>query len=396
MAHNSRIRADLAAWANGSAVLNTDYDTLDQAQFESINGDKGGIWVPANKIILSGALGASLELQMPFKAYGTSAHLAALQAQNWPERAAFSTTALNNTPLAVAWLPSVGGSPLYVVLDTAKKIYTSTDGVGGWVAGPTLANLGTLKPELSVGQLDGASIFLATGGPDFYTSADGAAWTDRTPLSIASSGCSAYSASLNRWVFVSSSNIDYATGTTAGFAAWAAATVPAAWASNSGGCSRLVWNGSLFVALPVGSYNKCLTSPDGINWTERTLPATAIWTGLAYSTYDGVWMACASNYSAVATSANGTAWLAAASANLYVGNDLAVNGPLWVIPTLIANGGGIVWSVDRGANWNRATAVGNHRTATAGWKRILSADGRFVVTHCDGTNIELALSLRSS
>jgi len=80
---------------------------------------------------------------------------------------------------------------------------------------------------------------------------------------------------------------------------------------------------------------------------------------------------------------------------MYVGNDLAVLGPLWVIPTLIANGGGIVWSVDKGANWYRGPAVGNHRVATAGLARILAADNRFMVAHTTGTATEVALSARA-
>lgn len=55
MAHNTRIRANTAAWANGSAVTQAEYDTLDQRQFESINGDQGGVWAPATEIEVGGA-----------------------------------------------------------------------------------------------------------------------------------------------------------------------------------------------------------------------------------------------------------------------------------------------------------------------------------------------------
>jgi len=77
-----------------------------------------------------------------------------------------------------------------------------------------------------------------------------------------------------------------------------------------------------------------------------------------------------------------------------LGNDLACLGSLWVMPTLIANGGGITYSLDKGSSWSTAT-VGKHSIATNGWNRIIAADARFIVAHSDGTNIETAASLRA-
>lgn len=53
MAHNTRIRADAAAWL--TVVLNTELYQMDTYAFESINGDQGGTWAPATKIIVGGA-----------------------------------------------------------------------------------------------------------------------------------------------------------------------------------------------------------------------------------------------------------------------------------------------------------------------------------------------------
>ena len=176
-------------------------------------------------------------------------------------------------------------------------------------------------------------------------------------------------------------------------ASWSACTVPGGWVSGSGGAKRMVWNGSLFVVLPLGSYNKALTSPDGITFTERTLPFTAVWSGLAYSSTDAMWMAVSSSTGPVAVSSDGLTWTTAAAANYGVANDLAVIGSLWVATTVIANFGGIIWSIDKGGSWNRV-AVGNHRVATAGWQRIIAADNRFVVAHATGGPLEFALSQR--
>lgn len=55
MAHNARIRADLAAWTAHVPVDPAEFEALDQAQFESINGDDGGTWNPAAFIGIGGA-----------------------------------------------------------------------------------------------------------------------------------------------------------------------------------------------------------------------------------------------------------------------------------------------------------------------------------------------------
>lgn len=316
---------------------------------------------------------------------------------NWPERVAFGSAALVNTEIAIGWAPNFGGvtGGTLCLLDTAKTLYLSKDGGVNWLAVATLTNASALRPQLAYGQFDGASVMLSNATTNFYTSPDGGTWTPRTTGTVSMSGCPAYSSALNRWVFVSSANIDYATATTAGFASWTAASVPGAWTSNSGGCKRLVYSGTLFVALPVGSYNKCLTSIDGVSWTERTLPATALWTGLAYSAAEGLWMAVNSNTGNAAKSPDGVTWTSVGSGTYTIGTDLAVNGSVWVMTTSSGNYGGLAWSSDNGATWTRGPSVGNHAVATAGWKRIVSADGRLIAGHVDGTNIEVALSLRA-
>ena len=51
MAHNTRVRAD-SPWT--TVVLGTELQQLDTYAFESINGDQGGTWAPATKIIVGG------------------------------------------------------------------------------------------------------------------------------------------------------------------------------------------------------------------------------------------------------------------------------------------------------------------------------------------------------
>lgn len=54
MGHNPRIRTNLTAW-NAGAVQPFELDALDQGQFQSINGDLGGVWAPQNQIQIGGA-----------------------------------------------------------------------------------------------------------------------------------------------------------------------------------------------------------------------------------------------------------------------------------------------------------------------------------------------------
>jgi len=398
MSHRTRIRPSLAAWTNGSAVLSTDYDSLDAAQFSSIDGDAGGIWIPSSKITISGANG--LDVLAPFRAM-SSFFSARMVATNWPERGIGpGSIAAVNSDFAVAWLPTTGGtsSSLWGILNTSKTLYVSADALS-WNAILTLPNCSTTKPEMAAGMLDGVPALMTNGGvgANFYTIVSGSVSTLRVggPAGT-SANVPCYAPSLHLWVFVGTQA--FSTGdTTAAMSAWSsAATLPATWTSNSGGCKRLVWNGSLFVALPVSSYNKCLTSPDGNNWTERTLPAAGLWTGVAYSATDGLWMAVASNLGNGAVSSDGLTWVAPTGTLYTVGNDLACLNSLWIMPTTTANYGGLAWSTDKGASWTRGPSVGDHSVATAGWKRILAGDNRFMVAHETGSNIEVALSLRSS
>lgn len=55
MAHNARIRADLAAWGAAIPVEPEEFNYLDEGVYNSINGDGGGTWTPAAAIIVGGS-----------------------------------------------------------------------------------------------------------------------------------------------------------------------------------------------------------------------------------------------------------------------------------------------------------------------------------------------------
>lgn len=323
------------------------------------------------------------------------------QAKNWPERASVPTSGVsNNSDVPIAWLSSGGyfGSSIFCASGDDQYPYTSEDGIL-WTrrtsfSGPFMLN--SPVKDLASGLVGGSVGFLASGtgnGNLAQSTTGGISWTLTGSGIVPTSSVLCYADSLSLWVAAGASG---AISTSPDGTTWTTRTTPAAWILNSGGAKRVVWNGSLFVILPLNTYSKFLTSPDGVTWTERTV-TSATWTGLAYSPTDGIWMACATTTGAVWKSTNGTAWTDTGVSLGFTLNDLAVNKSLWVAATSLGYLGGVAWSIDQGATWN-AVAVGNHRLATAGFKRLLFGDSRFVAVHAVGTGavLEFALSARSN
>ena len=74
--------------------------------------------------------------------------------------------------------------------------------------------------------------------------------------------------------------------------------------------TSMAWNaitfgGGQYVALVPGT-TTAATSPDGITWTQRTLPAVSSWSGVAYG--GGMYVAVASGANIAATSPDGITW----------------------------------------------------------------------------------------
>jgi len=68
----------------------------------------------------------------------------------------------------------------------------------------------------------------------------------------------------------------------------------------------------VFYAVAAGPSNIAASSPDGINWTQRTLPTTANWFGVAFSSTVGVYVATAGGNAGqsniAASSTDGITW----------------------------------------------------------------------------------------
>ena len=383
MAHRTRIRPNLAAWALNSAVQNTEFDGFDQGQFAAIDGDAGGVWAPASKIIIGGANG--LDMFAPFRSVAASGFfVASMQAQNWPERSSCVAGGVLNSGLPLAYATGIVGGRYCVIAASDKRSYTSEDGSVWTQRGIVSANA---VSDVAYGLVSGSPAFIAVdSGSSALTSSDGITWASTATLGGFTEAI-AYAASLGLWVVVGNGTIR--TSTTG--VGWTSRTVPGGWTGKT--TQRVVWNGSLFVAISSTSYSKLMTSPDGVTWTEAILPVTASWTGIAWGAYDSCWL-LTSAAGDVVRSFDGITWSYASS--IPVGaNDIACNVSLWIIPTLNGSNGGVAWSVDFGTTWNKLP-VGSHITTLQGYARVIFASNRFLMTRSSASALEFVMSVRSS
>lgn len=352
-----------------------------------------------DKVGASQYLTALLQLSQATSDARAKLALLKTQALNW-KLFSTGTVAPANTLLSLAGIPNMGGTTgaVLCLYDGGGSIYRSVDGGNFWLQQATLPFAST-KPELAAGLLDGTPIFFANGttANHFYTSLDGTSWTDRNVVGgPTGNGTPRYVATANRWIAErGSSGMFYAPATSAGItSAWIASTVPSGWTSSAGGSKRVEVNENTIVVLPLNSYNKFLVSTDaGLNYSERTVGTNQGWTGLAYSAAEGLWMAT-SDGGTIVTSPDALTWSVIGSPANAVSSDLAAKNNLWVVTTKNGAYGGLAFSTDRGLNWRNVT-FGNHTVATQGWKRLVCVDDRFICAHSDGSNIEIAMSLRS-
>jgi hypothetical protein len=257
--------------------------------------DNGATWT--QQVIISGswnnvAWATSLGLFCVVSSVATNTYMTSPDGITWTSRT-FATSA---TRPGIAWNGTV-----FAVSSTATASFLySSDGVNWGAATSSVGAAGGSNTIIWNG-----SIFVCVAGTTLVlTSPDGITWsTASMPSSaqwqtVAWNGTVFYCKAYNTTAGATSTN-----GTT-----WTAANFDI----KIGRWGSVAWNGSLFCAVQtsvsVGTTNAYATSPDGITWTQRTLPSAAslakiIWNGTIFCAIGG---GAVSN--AVFTSTNGTSW----------------------------------------------------------------------------------------
>jgi hypothetical protein len=376
MAHNTRTRANLAAWATGTAVTSAEFDKLDEQAFKSINGDDGGQWNPTSPINIGGQ---GLAVSGPLTISGTLA--TSIGAQNFPQKSPsdwaqpIRAMAHNGTLFVAAGGPTAnsGGQDIFVS--------TSPDGVN-WTT-QTVPLVNAQGEAYSVDAIAGLVVVgsqPSAGDSDCWVwSTDGITWTRPTPPHGIGNDNTIfgmrYFAPVSLWIAGADGALF--TNTTANIiaaAAWTSRTVAAG--LNNRQLNLIAYRVSsplCVIATTEAAEADVMTSPDAITWTGRTLAASMTARGLTYSEYWGKWFIVGLS-GAMQYSADGTTWTAD---NFSASNDLlgiASLGPLLVALVGPAATAKTIWSLDGGANWFEGA-----RMVLGTNPKITAIDGRIMI-----------------
>ena len=151
--------------------------------------------------------------------------------------------------------------------------------------------------------------------------------------------------------------------------------------------TRLYFGGGLFVLVAANDQH-VITSPDGVNWTQRALPAVdTAWTGAAFA--NGLHMLISNT--ACITSPDTVTWIAGGSLTHSAGGSFAnpaYGAGVWVMP-LGALAQFLMYSSDNGATWHQSNAYSGV-TLTAPWVDVRFYGGLFYAI--DGTGAKCVKS----
>jgi len=140
---------------------------------------------------------------------------------------------------------------------------------------------------------------------------------------------------------------------------------------SSSGLAGLSFSNGLFFAMPSAYTAGFVSSPDGINWTGRTVPYTGFWLDVNYGA--GVWVIVGSSFpSCIATSTDAITWTPRTHPTAAAYNSIAFGAGLFVTVTASAVTNRIATSPD-GITWTDRMAVEN-----SPWADIIFAGGQFV------------------
>lgn len=127
-----------------------------------------------------------------------------------------------------------------------------------------------------------------------------------------------------------------------------------------------------FVVVPsIGGASTVDTSPDGVTWTQRTLPSSANWSKVAYG--NGIWVAITADMSAMATSPDGITWTARTPPGSGTNPDIAFGGSGNAFVITYGTSTGTAWRSTDGITWTSVTMP-----STDYWLRLAASSSLFV------------------
>lgn len=137
-----------------------------------------------------------------------------------------------------------------------------------------------------------------------------------------------------------------------------------------------------WVAVASGT-DQAYTSPDGITWTARALPASREWSAISYGTVDGIghWVAVARNSSVFAYSTDGVTWTASGSVDAgeaWQWCDVAYgNGRFVAVSESDSATSRRAISTDGGATWTAGDAASGATAIAYGLGKFFVVEGNF-------------------
>jgi hypothetical protein len=289
------------------------------------------------------------------------------------------------------WSSLIYGGGQFVAVgatdSAASTSYASTSGDGStW----TLRTITQSSSSGFTAVAYGNGVYSAVGGGRGASSSDGVNWTLRT-LPTANYLAIAY----GNGAFVATSSSSTVARSTNG-AAWTSESILP---SQSGLVWRVTFGNGVFVAVSRSASGAgsliAATSTDGITWTQRTLPASSLWSSITYG--DGLFTAVSgdtSNSTDVATSVDGINWTLGTLPVTSQWSGVAYGGNLFVA---VSYSNGLLAAslsptlVTGSANFTVAAAASSGGTISYQWQSSLDAGGTWAnVSNATATSLNLS------
>lgn len=134
---------------------------------------------------------------------------------------------------------------------------------------------------------------------------------------------------------------------------WTQRTAP-----NSTARGKFAVSPTKIVCIASASSNKCIYSTDAVSWSEATLPANVVWTGVAWNERSSKFMAIGPG--SIATSSDGITWSASGLTLPYptTCEELCAYGRMWLAVGSRGSGNFLISvSIDDGVSWDPVKSV---------------------------------------